>query len=84
MPNGTCVSEHSSSKLAGGKLVVLEVLAQLQLVDLACRCVGDLLHKYHIFWHPPLGNLALQHQDKLWAAFWELLQLVLSLLSRQP
>ena len=51
------------SQLAGRKLVVLEVFAQLQLVDFACSCVGNLLHKHYIFWHPPLGNLAL-HSHK--------------------
>lgn len=49
-----------SSELAGRKLVVFEVLAQLQLVDFASCCVWDLLNKHDIFWDPPLGYLALQ------------------------
>ena len=48
------------SKLVGGELVVFEILSQLQLVNFACSCVWNLLHKHHIFRYPPFGNLALQ------------------------
>ena len=53
----------AASKFARGELVVLEVLSQLQLVDLACSCVWDLFDKHHIVWYPPLGNFALQLQN---------------------
>ncbi len=48
------------SQLVGGEFVMFEILSQLQLVDLACSCVWDLLHEHHIFRYPPFGNLALQ------------------------
>ena len=48
------------SKLVGGEFVVCEILSQLKLVDFACSCVWNLLHKYHVFRYPPFGNLALQ------------------------
>ncbi len=48
-----------ASKLVRGEFVVFEILSKLQLVNLACSCVWNLLHKYHIFRYPPFGNLAL-------------------------
>jgi hypothetical protein len=53
------------SKLVGGELVVFEILSQLQLVDFACSCVWNFLHKHHIFWYPPFGNLALQSAQNI-------------------
>src|SRR5690349_499117 len=47
------------------KLVVLHLLAQRELGELAGRGVRQLLHEHHVVGRPPLGDLALVELDQL-------------------
>jgi hypothetical protein len=49
----------------GGQLVRFELLAQLQLGDLARGGVGNLGHEHDIVWRLPLGDLAVKETQQL-------------------
>src|SRR5258707_3438721 len=52
-------------RLRRRQLVVLEVLAQAGLEDLAGGAVRDRFDELHVVGHPPFGDLALQERENI-------------------